>query len=81
MVSRKVEVIPKRNLMTAILALVLKYLPILVQAAGSIPEITSFISGLRQIFARTAIWTPEAEAKFDAETETLRDDPYWKIND
>ena len=67
--------------MTAILALVLKYLPILVQAAGSIPEITGFIAGLQAIFKRDKIWTPEQAAEFDAQTEELRSDPAWIIND
>ncbi len=67
--------------MTAILALVLKYLPYLVQAAGSIPEITGFISSLRDIFKRDKVWTPEQEAEFDASVEALRNDPAWKIND
>ena len=59
----------------------MKYLPILVQAAGSIPEITGFISGLKNIFKRNKIWTPEEEAQFDAETEALRNDPAWQVND
>jgi len=67
--------------MTAILALVLKYLPILVQAAGSIPEITGFISGLKNIFKRDKTWTAEEEAQFDAETQALRNDPAWQVND
>ena len=67
--------------MTSILALVLKYLPVLVQAAGSIPEITGFIAGLKNIFKRNKIWTPEEEAQFDAETAALRNDPAWIKND
>ena len=67
--------------MSAILALVMKYLPILVQAAGSIPEITGFIAGLKGIFARQKTWTPEEEAEFDAQTAALRNDPAWQIND
>lgn len=67
--------------MTAILALVLKYIPYLVQAAGSIPEITGFIASLKQIFTRDKVWTPEQEAEFDAQTEALRSDPAWQVND
>lgn len=67
--------------MTAILALVLKYIPYLVQAAGSVPEITGFIASLKQIFTRDKVWTPEEEAEFDAQTEALRSDPAWQIND
>jgi len=64
--------------MTAILALVLKYIPYLVQAAGSIPEITGFIASLRAIFAREKVWTKEQEEAFDASVEELRNDPSWK---
>ncbi len=67
--------------MTAILAIVLKYLPYLVQAAGSIPEITGFIASLRNIFKRENVWTPEEEKQFDDSVEALRSDPYWKITD
>jgi len=67
--------------MTAIVALALKYLPYLVQAAGSIPEITGFISSLQTIFKRDKVWTPEQEAEFDAQTEALRSDPAWQVND
>lgn len=67
--------------MTAILVLVLKYLPYLVQAAASIPEITAFISSLRNIFKREKVWTPEQEKAFDDSVEALRSDPYWKIVD
>ena len=64
--------------MNAIIALVLKYIPYLVQAAGSIPEITGFISGLRNIFSRNKVWTSEQEAAFDASVEELRSDPAWQ---
>ena len=67
--------------MTAILALVLKYLPYLVQAAGSIPEITGFIQSLRDIFKRDKTWTKEQESEFDASIEALRSDPAWQPED
>lgn len=67
--------------MTAILALVLKYIPYLVQASASVPEITGFISSLRNIFSRDKVWTPEQEADFDASVEALKNDPYWQSQD
>ena len=67
--------------MTAIVGLVLKYLPYLIQASQSIPEITGFISSLRNIFKRDKIWTPEQEAEFDASVEALRNDPAWQPED
>ena len=67
--------------MTAILALIIQFLPYLVQAAKTIPEIVDFVQQLRTIFARTTTWTPEAEAAFDASLETMRSDPAWKSQD
>ena len=64
--------------MTAIVGIVLEYLPYLIQASQSIPEITGFISSLRNIFKRDKIWTPEQEAEFDASVEALRNDPAWQ---
>lgn len=63
--------------MTAIVGLVLKYLPYLIQASQSIPEITGFISSIRNIFKRDKVWTPEQEKEFDDSIEALKSDPYW----
>ncbi len=67
--------------MTAIIALVIKFLPYLTQAAQSVPEIVGFISSLQAIFKRDKTWSPEQEAAFDAEVEALRSDPYWTSHD
>jgi len=67
--------------MTAILGLVMKYLPALVQASASVPEIMGFLSNLKAIFKRDKVWTPEQEAEFDAQTEAMRSDPAWQVND
>lgn len=64
--------------MSAIIAVVIKYLPYLVQASKSVPEIITFISNIRAIFARTKTWTPEEEKAFDDALENLKNDPYWK---
>lgn len=67
--------------MMALIPLVLKYLPVLIQASQSIPAITTFIAGLHDILKRDKSWTPEQEAEFDAQTEAMRNDPAWQIND
>lgn len=67
--------------MTAILALVLKFLPYLVDAAKTIPQIIDFVSELRTIFARTKTWTPEAEKAFDDSLEAMRSDPDFQSQD
>ncbi len=60
--------------MSAIIPLVIKFLPYLTQAAQSIPEITTFIASIHDIFKRTKSWTPE-------QTEALRSDPAWQVID
>jgi hypothetical protein len=65
--------------MTAIIAIILQYLPYIVEASKSIPQLVTFIAELRAIFARTKAWTPEQEAAFDASIEPLRNLPYWKV--
>jgi hypothetical protein len=67
--------------MSAIIAIIIKYLPYLVDAGKTIPQIITFIAELRAIFSRTKTWTPEQEAKFDADTEALRSDPAWQVTD
>ena len=67
--------------MSSILVLVMKYLPYLVQASASIPEITGFLANIKAIFQRDKVWTPEQEAEFDAQTEAMRSDPAWQVTD
>ena len=67
--------------MGAIIPLVLKFLPYLIQASQSIPEITGFIASLHDIFKRDKTWTPEQEAEFDAQTEAMKSDPTWQVID
>lgn len=67
--------------MSAIIQAILRYLPYLVQAAGTIPQITTFLAELQAIFKRDKTWTPEQEAEFDAQTEAMRSDPAWQVTD
>jgi len=67
--------------MSSILVLVMKYLPYLVQASASIPEITGFLANIKAIFQRDKVWTPEQEKEFDAQTEAMRSDPAWQVTD
>lgn len=67
--------------MTALIPFIIKYLPYLITASQSVPQIITFIAGLREIFSRDKSWTPEQESEFDALVESKRSDPYWKIED
>lgn len=67
--------------MNAIVAIFIRYLPYLIQAAQALPQITTFIAEVHAIFARTKIWTDAEEAEFDAQTAAMRSDPYWIVKD
>jgi hypothetical protein len=67
--------------MTAILALVIQFLPYLTQAAKAVPEIIDFVEQLKAIFERKDIWTPEAATAFDGSLQAMRSDPDFISND
>jgi hypothetical protein len=67
--------------MAALIPLILKFLPYLIQASESIPQITTFLASLHDIFKRDKSWTAEQEQEFDAQTEALRSDPAWNVID
>ena len=67
--------------MNALVALLLKYIPYLIQASLSVPQIIDFVNEMKQIFTRDKIWTPEEEAAFDAKVESHTQDPAWQVND
>ncbi len=65
----------------AIIAIVIKYLPYLVEASKDVPQLITFVSQLRAIFSRTKPWTPALAAEFDAKVETVTSKPEWQITD
>ncbi len=67
--------------MTALIPLLLKYIPYLIQASSSVPQIIEFVNQMKQIFTREKLWTPEDRAAFEAKVEAHTDDPAWKILD
>ena len=67
--------------MNTIIQLIIKYLPYLITAGKSVPQIITFIAELHTIFARTKIWTEAQQLEFDSQTELLRNDPAWIITD
>lgn len=64
--------------MTEIIALFIKYLPVLVKAAGTVPEIVSFIRRTQEILKQSKEWTPAEQAKFDADVEAITSQEHWK---
>jgi hypothetical protein len=68
--------------MGSVITLIIKYLPYLVDAAKSTPQLITLIAELRRIFSRTKPWTPEVAAAFDASLDDeIRNDPAWQIRD
>lgn len=64
--------------MQALIPLFIQFLPYLVKAAGSVPEIISFISQAHTHLSQSAMWTDTEQEAFDQQTTALRSDPYWK---
>lgn len=68
--------------MNKIYELILKYLPFLVQASASVPEIIAFVHEMRDIFKRENVWTEDEERAFDAKLEDVtKNDPAWQRRD
>lgn len=63
--------------MGTIISLFLNYLPILVNAAKSAPEIVTYIKETKAELSQTAEWTPEQEALFDRHVEEVTSQPWW----
>lgn len=64
--------------MKAIIDLFLRYLPQLVQAGKSIPDIRAFIEETKETLKQDTEWTPAIEAEFLRKVETVTSAPHWK---
>lgn len=64
--------------MKTVIDLFLKYLPQLVQAGKSIPDITKYVGELKETLKQDAEWTPQIEADFLAKVENVTSAPHWK---
>lgn len=51
--------------MSAIISLFITYLPVLVKAAGTVPEIIRFIRRTQEILKQSKEWTPAEQEAFD----------------
>jgi hypothetical protein len=61
--------------MTAALALFLQYLPYLIQAGGSVPELISYVTKVREHYRQTGEWTKEQDDAFSKEIDDLINNP------
>lgn len=64
--------------MSAIIGLIIQYLPNLIQAGKSIPEVMEFVRKTRDTLKQTKELTPEEEAAFDAYEDQITSQEHWK---
>jgi len=64
--------------MTALIGLIVSYLPALLQAAKVVPEVMSFVKGVQTHLKQTKEWTPEQEAEFDKRLDEVTSQPHWQ---
>lgn len=67
--------------MTAIISLFMTYLPVLVKAAGTVPEIIGFIRRTQEILKQDSEWTVEQQMKFDEQVESITSQEHWKTDE
>lgn len=54
-----------------------KYLPLLLKAVATMPELMSYVERMREYYSQTTEWTPEQEAAFDARVEAVTSKEHW----
>jgi hypothetical protein len=59
----------------------LEYLPILVKAAKSVPEIVGFIQRTQKTLSEDAEWTAADQARFDAQVESITSQEHWRTDE
>lgn len=67
--------------MMALIPIILKFLPYIVDAGKTIPQLITFLSEIRKVASRDKLWTPEQEATFDAKVESVTSSPAWQLKD
>lgn len=67
--------------MTAIISLFMAYLPVLVKAAGTVPEIIGFIRRTQEILKQDKEWTVDQQVEFDKHVEELTSQEHWKTDE
>lgn len=64
--------------MIALIPIFLQYLPQLVKAAQSIPELIGYIQRTKATLSTTGEWTPEQQAEYDKHVEEITSQPHWQ---
>jgi hypothetical protein len=63
------------------IALFLQYLPQLIQAAKSVPDVVDYIKKTHEHLKQSEEWTEEQEAQFDRHLEEVTSQPWWQPED
>lgn len=64
--------------MTALIGLIVSYLPALLKAAQSVPEVLEFVKKVQSHLKQTNEWTPEQAAAFDKRLEEVTSQEHWQ---
>lgn len=64
--------------MTALIGIIVTWLPTILKAAQSVPEIVNFVKAVQSHLKQTKEWTPEQEAEFDKRLEEVTSQPHWQ---
>lgn len=61
--------------------LFIEFLPLLVKAAKSVPEVITFIQKTRERFKQDKEWDAAAEEAFNRYKDEITSAPHWKSED
>lgn len=63
---------------TAIIGIIVEYLPVLMKAVKSVPEVMDFVKRVQEHLKQTKEWSAEQEAEFDRRLEEVTSKPHWQ---
>ena len=66
--------------MGALIPIFLQYLPSLIKAAQSVPEIIGFIKRTQDTLRQSKEWTAAEQAQFDKDVESVMSKPHWQTD-
>lgn len=64
--------------MAALISIFIQYLPMLVKAAGAVPEVLGFIKRTHEVLKQSKEWASEQQAEFDKDMDEVTSEEQWK---
>lgn len=64
--------------MGAIIGIIVQFLPYLIKAGQSVPEVIDFVKHVQEHLKQTKEWTPEQEAEFNSRLEAVTGKAHWQ---